>query len=322
MLGAAEFLPGVDQALMDRIELVGALRDDVALDRLFEPGPLKDRGFENRGRRIRVVLQQFRRAPAVVAEVQPAVEAGVAAAPALGQQRPEGFGYFQPAQIFFVVDRAADQFEAHRVDLAGGRLDPPFDLVQRERVIGPFVPIAFAVDGVKVNPALSAVARQSSRSGQAMRCMERSNRHHGGGRRGRDHAAGAARRRSRDRSGGSKACRPDQRPARSQARNPAAAPGPSTRADRCTSHQCQHHTTRAFHGWDPVLRLFGERQSPSPAIAEASESLSLSRHRAANFSRRRSQRRAPNEPKPPRCALCEPESEVPEDEWLEEESLL
>jgi hypothetical protein len=29
----------------------------------------------------------------------------------------------------------------------------------------------------------------------------------------------------------------------------------------------------------------------------------------------------PNEPKPPRCALCEPESEVPEDEWLEDESL-
>ena len=71
------------------------------------------------------------------------------AAPAFGHQRPERFGYFQPAQIFFIPDRAADQFEAHRLDLAGGRLDPPFDLVQRERVIGPFVPIALAVDGVK-----------------------------------------------------------------------------------------------------------------------------------------------------------------------------
>ena len=29
----------------------------------------------------------------------------------------------------------------------------------------------------------------------------------------------------------------------------------------------------------------------------------------------------PNEPKPPRCALCEPESDVPEEEWLEDESL-
>jgi hypothetical protein len=27
------------------------------------------------------------------------------------------------------------------------------------------------------------------------------------------------------------------------------------------------------------------------------------------------------EPKPPRCTACEPESDVPEDEWLAEESL-
>ena len=196
---------------MDRIELVGALRDDVALDRLFEPGPLKNRRFENRGRGVGVVLQQFRRAPAVVAQVEPAVEAGIVAVPALGQQRPERFGYLQPAQIFFVVDRAADQFEAHRVDLAGGRLDPPFDLVQRERVIGPFVPIALAVDGVK------------SEAG-------------------------------------------------------------------------------AFGGGAPVV-AFGagdalhETQPPEKPTACA------------------------NEPKPPRCTLCEPESEVPEDEWLEDESL-
>jgi hypothetical protein len=70
--------------------------------------------------------------------------------PALGKQRPVGFRYLQPAQIFFVVDRAADQFEAHRLDFAGGFLDLAFDLLQRECIIGPFVPIAFAVDGVKI----------------------------------------------------------------------------------------------------------------------------------------------------------------------------
>jgi hypothetical protein len=30
----------------------------------------------------------------------------------------------------------------------------------------------------------------------------------------------------------------------------------------------------------------------------------------------------PNEPKPPRCELCEPESEVPEEEWLEDDESL
>ena len=215
MLRTGEFLPGIDQALVDRIELVGALRDDVALDRLFEPGPLKDRRFENRGRRIRVVLQQFRRAPAVIAEVEAAVEAGIVAVPALGQQRPERFGYLQPAQIFFIADRAADQFEAHRVDLAGGRLDPPFDLVQREGVIGAFVPIAFAVQGVKIEA---------------------------------DELRG---------------------------RTPVVAFG----ADD------------ALHGRQPPL----EKCEPNECA---------------------------NAPKPPRATACEPESLVPDDEWLDEESLL
>ena len=65
------------------------------------------------------------------------------------------------------------------------------------------------------------------------------------------------------------------------------------RADRCTSHQCQHHTTRAFHGWDPALRLswgtpvsitsrHGRKRKPVAFTASCSESIS----------RRRSQRRA------------------------------
>ena len=84
------------------------------------------------------------------AQVQPAVEAAVVAVPALRDQRPERFRQFQPAQIVFVVDGAADQFEAHRVDLGGRRLDVAFDLVEREGVVGALVPIAFAVDGVKI----------------------------------------------------------------------------------------------------------------------------------------------------------------------------
>ena len=150
MSGVGEFLPGVDQAFMDRIELVGALRDDVALDRLFEPGPLEDRRLENRGRGVGVIFQKFRRIAAVEAEIQPAVEAGIVAVPAFGNQRPECFGYSQAAQVLFVVERMTDQFEAHRVDFSGGRFDSAFDLIQRERVIGPLVPVAFAIDGVKV----------------------------------------------------------------------------------------------------------------------------------------------------------------------------
>ena len=149
MFAAAVFFPGFDQLFMDGIELIGALGDDGALHRLFEPGPLEHRRFEQRGWRVGVVLQQFRRAPAVIAQVEPAVEAGVATAPALGKQRPARFRYLQTPQIFFIADHPADQFEAHRLDLGGGCLESPLDLVERERVIGPLVPIALAADGVK-----------------------------------------------------------------------------------------------------------------------------------------------------------------------------
>jgi len=51
-----------------------------------------------------------------------------------------------------VIDRAADEFEAHRIDLTRWRLDLLFDFIEREGVKGPFVPIALAVKGVKHKP--------------------------------------------------------------------------------------------------------------------------------------------------------------------------
>ncbi len=153
MFSAAEFLPGLDQALVDRVVLIGRLRNDAPLDRLFEPGPLKHRRLEDRGRRVGIVFQQLCRSLSVEAEVEPAVEAGFVALPAFRDQRPECFGDLQPLEIFFVVDGAADELEAHRVDLARRRLDLRFDLFQREGVIAALVPVAGAVDGVEVEAA-------------------------------------------------------------------------------------------------------------------------------------------------------------------------
>ena len=150
----AELLPRLDQALMDRVELVGVRRDDAPLDRLFQPGPLKHRRLEDRGRRVGVVFQQFRRSLSVEAEVEPAIEAGLVAVPAVRDQRPERFRYLQAAQIFLVVDREADEFEAHGVDLGRRQLDLALDFVEREGVVAAFVPITLAVDGVKIKPGL------------------------------------------------------------------------------------------------------------------------------------------------------------------------
>src|SRR5713101_5799627 len=74
MASLADFFPRLNQALMDRVELVGMGRDDAPLDRLLQPPPLEHRRLENRGRRIRVIFQQFRRTVSVKTEVEPAIE--------------------------------------------------------------------------------------------------------------------------------------------------------------------------------------------------------------------------------------------------------
>ena len=55
-------------------------------------------------------------------------------------------GDAQNLQHALVVDRARDEFAAHRVELGGGRLDVLFDLLQREGVIGALVPVPLAID--------------------------------------------------------------------------------------------------------------------------------------------------------------------------------
>ena len=150
VIRAAELCPGFDQPLMDRVELVGALRNDVAFDGLFEPRPLEHGGLEDRGRRVGIVFEQLCRMPPVEAEIDATVEAELVVMPALGNQVPVAFGYLQPAQIPFVVDGFACEFEAHGVDLAGRRLDLALDLIKRKGIIGALIPVGLAVDGVEV----------------------------------------------------------------------------------------------------------------------------------------------------------------------------
>ncbi len=153
MPARSKLLPAFDQAFVDRIELVGVLRNDAALDRLLQPAPLEHRGLEDRGRRVGVVFEQFRRPCAVEGQIEPAIEAAFVALPAVRDQRPEGFRDFQPLQIFLVADRLCDQREAHLVDLAGRRLDAALDLIQREGVVAALVPVTLVVDGVEVEAA-------------------------------------------------------------------------------------------------------------------------------------------------------------------------
>src|SRR5579872_79967 len=81
VLGAGKLSPGVDQAFMERVELVGGGRQQAALDSLLKPRPLKYRGLENRGRRVGVVFEQFRRSAAAITEIEPAIKAAFVTVP-------------------------------------------------------------------------------------------------------------------------------------------------------------------------------------------------------------------------------------------------
>ena len=150
---SAELFPGLDQALMQRVELVGACLKQAPLDSLFEPCPLKHRGLEDRGRSVGVIFQKFGVPAAAIAEIEAAIEAAVVAAPGVADQRPERLGYPQPPQMPLVFDHATAEFAAHRVDFAGRRLDPVFDFGECEGVKGALVPVAHAVDGMKIEAA-------------------------------------------------------------------------------------------------------------------------------------------------------------------------
>src|ERR1700733_6416109 len=153
MARRAKLFPRLDQALMQRVELVGACLKETPLDPLFEPGPLKHRGLEDRGRRIGVIFEKFCVPAAGIAEVEPAIEAAIVAAPGVADQWPERLGYPQSPQMPLVFDHRTAEFAAHRVDFAGRRLDPVFDFGERKGVKGALVPVAPAVDGMKIEAA-------------------------------------------------------------------------------------------------------------------------------------------------------------------------
>jgi hydrogenase maturation factor len=151
--------PGSDQALVQRIVLVGVARHDLALDRIIEPHPLKHRGLEHRGRRVGVVFEQLGGTATVVAEIEAAVEARIITAEACRDEIPVALGDAQRPHHPLIVGSARDELAAHAVKLGGRRLEVALDLLQRETVVGALVPVGLAIERVKQEAdALGGVA--------------------------------------------------------------------------------------------------------------------------------------------------------------------
>ncbi len=154
LAAAAERAPPLDQPFVQRIVLVGVAGNDLPLDRLLEPHPLEHGGLEHRRRRVGVVFQELCRALPVIAQVEAAIEAGVAALQARRDPVPEPLRDTKRPQYAFIGDGACHQFLAHPVELGGRRFEVLLDLFQGEGIVGPLVPIAFAVDGMELEADL------------------------------------------------------------------------------------------------------------------------------------------------------------------------
>ena len=66
--GNRQFLPALDQSVVDRIELIAIGKN------ILEPEPLGHRGLQQRGGRIRVVLKQLGWMRTVVSQIEASVE--------------------------------------------------------------------------------------------------------------------------------------------------------------------------------------------------------------------------------------------------------
>src|SRR5688572_9095801 len=96
VLARFEYLPKPrDQSFVDGVELVRCRRQKASFSHLLKPEPLERGGLVERGRRVGVVLEQLRRARAVVGKIKPAVEGGLARTPARGDEVTKSVGNAQ-----------------------------------------------------------------------------------------------------------------------------------------------------------------------------------------------------------------------------------
>ena len=146
---ATDAAPRLDQPLVDAVELVEIPAPGFA-DRgrqVLEPEPLDDRGLEEGGRGVRVVLQELGRPLAVERQVEPAVDRVLVALPALLDEAVEGRGDVELVEPL-LLDDVADRLQAQRIEPRGRGLDG-VDLASLEEVIGALVPVGHPVDRVE-----------------------------------------------------------------------------------------------------------------------------------------------------------------------------
>ena len=105
----------LDQLFLQAVELVAACWQLAGVDLIFQPNPLEEGGFIQRGWGIGVVLQQLRFAHAVPCQIETRVERRLVGFPRLAHEAP---GMFRNAELRHQLIAGDDFFhclQAHLV---------------------------------------------------------------------------------------------------------------------------------------------------------------------------------------------------------------
>ena len=140
----AEPGPARDQRVVDPVPLVAARARARAGRRFLEPGELHDRGFEQRGGRLGVELEQLDVAIGCEAEIEAAIERRLARTVRRLDQGREAVGEAEGG-VVAARDDARHRFVDHAMRLARRRLERR-DRIGRQRVAGVARPV-FAIIG-------------------------------------------------------------------------------------------------------------------------------------------------------------------------------
>src|SRR5712664_586822 len=138
------FPPPLDELLVQRVELIGALAYRAARGgfqplAVFQPEPLRHARFDERGRRIGVVLQKLGRPLAVPGEIEPAEDGGIPPFPGVA----DVFGKSGRNRELAVAPVAHDLLaclQAKTLQFLGGGLQD-VDLFAGKDIAGRFFPI-------------------------------------------------------------------------------------------------------------------------------------------------------------------------------------
>ena len=140
--------------------MIAPFGDQTVRHGLFKPFPLEHRRFIKRCRRVRIVLEQFRRTLATIGKVHSPIEISVLIAPAFGDIIPKQLRDPQPAQNLLVVYGTRHDLVTQALDFLGRPLQIFFDLARGKLVVSAIVPAGNAFAGKEFEAVFGCRARQ------------------------------------------------------------------------------------------------------------------------------------------------------------------